>query len=167
VIKSTDQHITTSARTVGLKVTQRLAGIVMLIVLVGCASLKLEQPRVALESISPLSGTSLQPRVKVTLSITNPNSIALPLKGMSYTIALNGVELIQGASNDLPTIPGYGTESVVVVVGANLSAAPKLLLRFLVNPTQTFDYAFKAKIDLKGPYPSFNIVEAGEIEISR
>ena len=166
VIESPVKRTTTSSSGFGLKVTQRLLGMVMFMLLVGCASLKLQQPSVALENISPLSGTSLQPRIKVTLAITNPNSIALPLKGITYTIALNGIELIQGASNDLPSIPAYGTESVSITVGANLSAAPKLLMRFMINPTQKFDYAFKAKIDLKGPYPSFNIAEVGEIVIN-
>lgn len=133
----------------------------LLIFLAGCATLNMEPPQIALTSITPASTGGLDTSFNIGLRISNPNGVSLPIKGMSYKIALNGAQVLQGVTNQIPRIPAYGTENVTVTVGANLLSAPKLLTSLMRNPDQRIRYDFSTKIDLEGPLPGFNVVETG------
>lgn len=140
---------------------KKLLAVSLLILLGGCATLNMEPPQIALTSITPASSGGLDTSFNIGLRISNPNGVSLPIKGMSYKIALNGAEVLQGVTNQIPRIPAYGTENVTVTVGANLLSAPKLLSSLMRNPDQRIRYDFSTKIDLEGPLPGFNVVETG------
>ncbi|ABD80836.1 LEA type 2 family protein [Saccharophagus degradans] len=133
-----------------------------LLLISGCATLNIEQPKVSVTRLAPASsGSSLGTLFEIDLKIANPNGVALPIKGMSYSLAINGAELLFGTSNQIPTIPAYGSETVTLQVEANLLSAPKLFLA--LNKSKTLDYTFKTKIDLSGPLPTINVVESGTL----
>lgn len=140
---------------------KKLLSASLLIFLSACATLNMEPPQVAVTSITPASATGLSTSFDVGLRISNPNSVSLPIKGMSYKIALNGAQVLQGVTNQIPRIPAYGTENVTVTVGANLLSAPKLLSALLNNSDQRIRYDFTTHIDLEGPLPGFDVVESG------
>lgn len=140
---------------------KKLLPVCLIIFLTACATLNLEPPQIALTSITPASSGGLDTSFNIGLRISNPNGVSLPIKGMSYKIALNGAQVLQGVTNQIPRIPAYGTENVTVTVGANLLSAPKLLSSLMKNPNQRIRYDFSTKIDLEGPLPGFNVVETG------
>lgn len=153
-----------------MKVTRRLlvmksgwlATIAAIILTSGCATLNIEQPHISVTRLAPAqSGSSFGSLFEIDLKITNPNGVVLPIKGMSYSLAINGAELLFGASNQIPAIPAYGSETVTLQVEANLLSAPKLFLA--LNKATKVDYTFKTKIDLSGPLPTINVVENGTL----
>lgn len=132
-----------------------------------CATFNLQPPQLTLLEIAPVSaGTrGLDLSFNIRLRVANPNAIPLPIKGMSYTLALNGADVLQGVSNNIPRIAAYGSEEVTLTIGTNLLSAPKFLLGLLRKPNQEIRYELQSKIDLDGPFPTFNVVETGLVPV--
>lgn len=152
-------------------IKKRIFGVftlIMILVISGCATLPnlLKDPSVALESVSLANNNLLSPRFKLVLRVTNPNSIALPVKGMSYTINIQGVELFSGATNDIPQIAAYGDTVLTLELGTNIIKAGNLLRLLLDKSTNTISYNIGAQIDLSGIPTHFNINEAGVINLA-
>ena len=80
------------------------------IYLTGCAGLQTdyETPIVSITSFKAIPGEGMVPRFEIGLHIVNPNRSALDLKGIAYTINLEGHNLLTGVSNKLPRIEAYG-----------------------------------------------------------
>ena len=78
---------------------------VFLIMNFGCASLQsgYETPVVTITSFDAIPTNGI-PQFKIGLHIVNPNRTPLDLKGVSYTIALEGHKIMTGVSNKLPHI---------------------------------------------------------------
>lgn len=94
--------------------------------LTGCAGMGsgYETPTVSVQSFRPIAsdnGGGL-PAFEIRLHVTNPNLEPLKLAGISYTISLDGQNLIKGVGNELPVIQGYGEGTLTVTAGLNVTA---------------------------------------------
>lgn len=140
---------------------------VVLLVLFGCAQLGqgLEKPSVKLENIALANNNFLSPRFRLSLRITNPNSIALPVEGMTYAVSIEGVELFDGVKNDIPEIAAYSDTLIDVELGTNLLKAASLLSLLKNRTDNNVSYGVDAKIDLSGLLPSFNVQESGMVAL--
>src|SRR5690606_6768716 len=88
---------------------------------------QLEEPSITVDSVKLLESTGLSQRFQIGLSLTNPNSVALPIRGMSYTLSLNGYDLVKGVSADVPRLEAYAQTPVVVEGSADMFEALRLL----------------------------------------
>lgn len=140
-----------------------------LLLLQGCASLgpQLEKPTIKINSLQLMESQGLSQGFKIGLILANPNSRSLPVQGMSYTLSLNGYDLVSGVSNQIPTLAAYSETPVVIEGSADLFSALRLLNSLASQPQNTLQYELAAKIDLQGWRPSFNISEDGMIELGR
>lgn len=123
---------------------------------------KLEQPKVSLSSIKLLPSDSLKPQFEIGLNILNPNKISLGFEGLYYTMSIEGYEVIGGVTNDLPTIPGYGEETVYLNASVDLRRSLSLLSLFVKEKRKTASYTFNAELAPKGILPKIKISETGE-----
>ena len=101
----------------------RNPGIVLCALLLGgCAGLQpyAESPRVSLVSIKPLDMQMLEQRFVLELRILNPNSVAIPVSGLSYALEINQREFAYGVSQQAVSIPPYGEALLQVEVVSNL-----------------------------------------------
>jgi hypothetical protein len=134
----------------------------------GCATLNpdYEEPTVTLSSFRALPSEGMIPSFEIGLRILNPNSQDLDLVGIVYTISLNGYELVKGVGKDFPVIEGYTESDVKLTASANLLAGMRLVNNMMKAQDGSFEYEFKAKLDLGGLYPSIRIRETGNINMS-
>jgi len=139
----------------------RIATSLLLLLLVSCASLHIEEPQISVIEFVPVKTTGLNSEFELTILITNPNSIDLPIKGMSYTFSINDIGLLKGVAKDIPTIPAYDSAEVTLTLSADMFSASKLLFNFLNKPNKELRYAFTSKIDPAGMLPSFTLTESG------
>ena len=146
-----------------LRVFALLSGLL----LTACATLSpdYEEPTVTLNSFRALPSEGMAPSFEIGLRILNPNAQALDLQGIVYTISLNGYELVKGVGKDFPAIEGYSESDVKLTASANLLAGMRLVHNMMQSHDGTFDYEFKAKLDLGGLYPSIKIRETGNINL--
>jgi LEA14-like dessication related protein len=141
------------------------ATLLMLLSLAGCASMQpgYETPTVTVKSFRALPATGTLPNFEIGLEVLNPNEEELKLAGISYTISLEGHEIIKGVGNDLPVIEGYGTGTVTLTASASLFAGIRLFTDLMQTPKDTFEYGFEAKLDPGGFRPAVRVKDSGTI----
>ncbi len=78
------------------------------VLLAGCAGLRpgYETPTVTVKSFRAIPSEGMLPEFEIDLHVVNPNREPLKLVGVSYTVTLEGHELIRGVGNELPVIGG-------------------------------------------------------------
>lgn len=143
--------------------------ILMLACLLGaCANLTpgYEQPTVTLSSFKAIPSEGMVPAFEIGLRIINPNSTALNLDGIVYTVSLQGYELVKGVGKDFPVIEAYSEGTVNLTASANLLAGIRFIGDMVNSPEETLEYEFKAKLDMGGFYPSIKIKESGEFNLN-
>jgi len=134
-----------------------------------CATLSpdYEEPTVMLSSFKALPSEGMVPAFEIGLRIINPNSQPLNLEGIVYTISLEGYELVKGVGKDFPVIEGYSEGTVKLTAAANLLAGIRFVTNMMQEQRNSFDYEFKAKLDLGGLHPSIRIKENGQINLNK
>lgn len=128
---------------------------------------KLEEPGIAVSSVKLLDSTGLTQRFRIGLSLTNPNRVALPINGMSYTLSLNGYDLIKGVSADIPTLQAYSETPVVLEGTADLFEALRLLNSLMREAQPELEYRLAAKLDVQGWRPNISVSRSGVVELAR
>lgn len=136
----------------------------------GCAGMSpgYENPTVTVQSFKPIASTdgSGLPKFEIVLNVINPNLEPLELAGVSYTISLDGNDIIKGVGNELPVIEGYGEGSFTLNAGVNLLAGIGLFRSILNKQGNSFDYAFEAKLDPGAFRRKIRISDSGTINLS-
>lgn len=142
-----------------------LAGAVSL---AGCAGLRpgWETPTVTVKSVRAIPSQGMLPEFEIDLHIVNPNREALKLAGVSYTVRLEGHELVKGVGNDLPVIDGYGEGDVTLSASADLFAGVGLVRELMSSQKDTLSYQFEAKLDPGALRPSIRVRDSGEVSLS-
>lgn len=138
------------------------------LLLSACATLSpgYEEPTVALSSFKALPSEGMIPAFEIGLRIINPNSSPLNLEGIVYTISLEGYELVKGVGKDFPVIEGYSEGTVKLTAAANLLTGIRFVTNMMQERDDSFEYEFKAKLDLGGLYPSIRVKEKGDINLN-
>ncbi len=153
----------------GLSICQRMGLSVfylsMLCFLSACSSLNLSMvpPEVKVNSIVMKDSQGLQQHFEVGLSIANPNAKALNIRGMRYSIALNGYELIDGLGSDFPEIGAYQEAVVTVTASANLLNALRFVNNLLAETSPKLAYELTADLDVGGFMGRVRVTEQGDI----
>jgi len=154
-------------RSIGAAI-RRLISLGVLSVLLGsCAGMGpgYDTPSVTLSSFKSLPSEGGLPAFEIGLRVINPNPEPLELRGVAYTISLDGHELIKGVGNELPIIDGYGEGEFKLTVAANLFGGIRLITDLMRNQRETFTYEFEAKLDIGAFRPAIRISESDEISL--
>ena len=116
----------------------------------GCASLHpyAESPRVSLVSIKPLDMQMLEQRFVLKLRILNPNSVTIPVAGLSYALEINQREFAYGVSQQAVDIPPYGEALLEVEVVSNLLNVMRQLQQLGDSSGGGLEYRLHGKIGL-------------------
>jgi LEA14-like dessication related protein len=146
----------------------RLAALGLMVILSACATMSpdYEEPTVTLSSFRAIPSEGMVPAFEIGLRILNPNSQALHLDGIVYTVSLQGYELVKGVGKDFPVIEGYSEGEVKLTATANLLAGIRFVGDMMQSEGGPIEYEFKAKLDLGGLHPSIRVRETGEINLN-
>ena len=133
------------------------------LLLAGCATMRpgFVTPTVNITSFKPLPSEGIAPRFEMNLRVVNPNSTQLSLRGMSYKVALNNFNVVDGAANALPIVPAYGEAEFKVVAMVGVFEGIRFVSDLLQNPKGQVAYTLKAKLDVGAMLPSINIEKTG------
>ncbi|MBT8095686.1 MAG: LEA type 2 family protein [Woeseia sp.] len=124
-----------------------------------------EKPTVTVSDFRTLPSDGIMPSFEIDLRVINPNREALNLVGMSYTISLDGHQLIKGVGNNLPTVEAYGEGTFTVTAAASMMAGVRLLNDLMNKPSDTFEYRFDAKLDVGRFNRAIRVKESGNISL--
>lgn len=135
----------------------------------GCAgSLKPgEPPAVEVSYIRLVPSRGVAPEFEIGLHIVNPNSQRLALKGISYTVHIEGHRVLIGVSNKLPELEGFSEGDAVLHARADVLSGIRLLTDLLNGPREALNYEFNAKLNVGGFAREIEVVRKGEIKLPR
>jgi LEA14-like dessication related protein len=136
---------TPPARTAALVATLLSAA-----VLVSCAlAPKFETPKLSVVDVQIQSSDLWAQRLKVRMHVQNPNDLALPIKGIAYTIEVDGQQFASGESATSFVVPARGEAEFDMNVTTNMAAA---LLKLLAHGPdvrgQSVPYRLSGKVSL-------------------
>ena len=158
------------SKTSALQIVRSALLLVACCSLPGCAGIGAgyETPTVNVQSFRPIASAdgSRLPEFEIVLHVINPNLEPLELAGVSYTISLDGHDLIKGVGNKLPIIEGYGEGSITLTAGFNLMAGIQLFRSLMEKETEGFDYRFEAKLDPGAFKRKIRVSDSGSISLS-
>jgi LEA14-like dessication related protein len=137
--------------------------------LLSCAAINpsLKHPDVKLVGLRLLPAQGiLQRDIAVDLNILNPNSQDLSVRGINYTIGVEGINLLSGATNQVPTLRGMQETPVTLVVSADIISIMRLLEHFSNNGVRDkVNYNFSAVIDFSAWLPSMHVDKKGVLPL--
>ena len=134
----------------------------------GCAAIadSFQAPGVSLTSFRALPMNGLSPQFEVGLRVTNPNPIGLNIEGLAYAIQIDGQELVEGSTTDLPSIAANGSGDVTLRIAPDLAAGVALVTDLLRNRRDSVSYALQAEIDVGSFLPPFRVQDTGEVALT-
>jgi LEA14-like dessication related protein len=107
-----------------------------------------ETPRVSLVSIQPLEMGLLEQRYGLQLRILNPNDNEIPVKGLSYSIEINGHEFAYGVSRQPVSIPAFSEALLDVEVVSNLLNVLQQFQEMSSENNDSLHYRLRGKLSL-------------------
>lgn len=107
-----------------------------------------ETPRVSLVSIKPMEMGLLEQRYGLQLRIMNPNDVAIPMRGLSYSIDINGHEFAYGVSRQPVSIPAFSEALLDVEVVSNLLNVMRQFREMSEENNDSMNYRLSGKISL-------------------
>ncbi len=152
-----------------MRLIKALAMIIACGLMLSCANLGvgLQAPKIKLVSVNMLPSEGLSQRFRIGLNVTNPNPVSLPVRGLSYSLALNGIEVVDGVSASVGRLAPYTETPLTLEAGTNLISALRFVNDFLRNNVEKpIDYNLKATIDVEGFARRLTIRESGAIPLS-
>jgi LEA14-like dessication related protein len=125
-----------------------LALTVCFIALSGCALFvpKVQAPHLSVVGIEMQKGSLWQQKFRVRLHVDNPNDLALPVKGITYTLEVNGQEFAHGESAASFSVPALGQAEFDMNMTANMAGTLISLLGH--GSDATVEYHLAGKIAL-------------------
>ena len=108
---------------------------------------KLEPPNLSVVSLKLQSADIFSQRLLVRMRVANPNTQALPIKGIAYRIEVNGAELGDGSTSAPFTVPSMGEVEFDMQITANLAMALAKILSKR-SSTEELDYRLVGNVSL-------------------
>lgn len=115
----------------------------------GCASWFSEEfidPEVRLLKVDVVKARLLEQRFILRFRIDNPNDDSFPVRGLNYSVQLNGVPLASGESREWFNVPARGHQVFNVPVRTNLWRHLKDVVRALEDPEQPIRYSLRGEV---------------------
>jgi LEA14-like dessication related protein len=127
---------------------------------------RLEAPKLSIAAVELVSGELWAQHFRVRMHMHNPNDLALPVKGLEYTIEIAGEQFASGSSADSFVVPPQGDAEFDTNVTTNLAGALlKLLGRGLGALSEEVPYRLSGKVSLSdGRWRSIPFDEHGSFK---
>lgn len=126
---------------------QRWIGMALVFFLAGCAGMPggLEPLKVSIADVSILDLGLIEQKLGLKVRIQNPNSVDIPIDGMSYDLEMNGQPFAHGVARPQTHVPRYGEVVIQVEAVSNIGS----ILRQLgaLQQEQKLNYRFKGELD--------------------
>lgn len=125
-----------------------LSLLLALLALSGCAWFvpKLQAPHLSVVGIELQKTTLWQQKLRVRMHVDNPNDRVLPIKGITYTLEVNGQEFAHGESAASFIVPPLGEAEFDMNMTANMAGTLITLLKH--GTDANVEYHLVGKISL-------------------
>ena len=152
-----------------MRASTRCAALLLAALPAACAlAPKLEPPKLSIVDVQVRSADLLSQRLKLRLHVQNPNDRALPVRGLEYTVEVDGERFASGESAASFVVPPLGEAEFDTNVTANLAGA--LLKLVAGGPGASLDrsvsYRLSGRVSLsEGLWRSIPFDERGTFKL--
>jgi len=140
-----------------------------MLLMVNCAAINptLKHPEVKLVGLRLLPAQGiLQRHIAVDLNILNPNRQDLSVRSINYSVGIESIKLLSGASDQVPTLKGMQETPVTLEMSADIISIMRLLEHFSNNGVNNkVNYNFSAVIDFSAWLPSMHVDKKGVLPL--
>lgn len=137
------------------------------LVIGGCSSRResgYETPSVLLTSIGLMPSDGRAPRVAIGLRVINPNRTPLKMRGLSYTVELEGQRMLTGVTSRLADVPPYSESEIEVNSAIDLLSSARFFNQLVSDATRDrMRYNLRARLDVDGMLLPLTLDESGEL----
>ena len=107
-----------------------LSVVLAMLCLSGCSLFvpKLQPPRLSVVNVEFQKGALWQQKLRVRMHVDNPNNRELPIRGINYTLDVNGQEFAHGESAASFVVPALGEAEFDMNMTANMAGTILSLL---------------------------------------
>ena len=123
----------------------------------GCSSIvrQIEAPQVELVGLQVMAAQINRQTFRLSLDVSNPNPVPVPINAIRYDINLGGGPLGAGKTEESFTLPANGTERVRMEVSTDLIGTLNRLSSLLKGSASTVDYEISGDftVPLMDPIP--------------
>src|SRR5450755_1882589 len=106
---------------------------------------RFETPTLTVVNVQMLKSDLWHQELKVRVRVQNPNDRALPVKGLSYELDLDGQDFAHGVSGASFVVPALGEAEFDMSVSANMAS---MLIKLLGQGGNQVEYHITGKIAL-------------------
>jgi LEA14-like dessication related protein len=141
---------------------------VLTLLLPGCVLFapKFETPKLSIVHVSLVKSDLWEQQLKVRMRVQNPNDRRLPIRGLAYTLEVDGQEFARGESGASFVVPALGEAEFDMNVTANMAGT---LIKFLGRGSELgrpLEYRLSGKIALsEGWLRSIPFEERGSFKL--
>lgn len=107
---------------------------------------KFQTPNLTIVGVEVRRANLLEQQLRVRVRVENPNDRSLPVKGLSYSLYLEGQEFATGVSDASFVVPALGSVEFNMDVSANAAGALFTILRS--PPGQGIEYHLQGRVEL-------------------
>ncbi len=135
----------------------------------GCATLtqSIETPDVSIAGLRLVEAGFSKQSYELTLNVSNPNPIALPVRGLAYRIELAGEEFAAGQSLNAFTVPANGESDFAISITTDLLRSLSGLQRILERRDKALDYQIGGELQVNLPFvKALPFAKTGEIDLT-
>ncbi len=134
---------------------------VLALTFIGCAQLKpLNNPQISLAGIESVRSSSMAPRFKLKLLVTNPNDIDLEIDGVAFEFNVADKKLLSGVANNIPTLKAYAETEIEVQASVSFMQLWQLFSTLSKENSKNLTYLLSTTIDPKG-FVAFEVEQRG------
>jgi len=109
----------------------------------------------------------LAQRFELGFLLSNPNGEPFTVRGMSYSVYLEGHKLLSGVTNAIPEVGPYEEQRFTIVASTSLLGSVRLFEDLFSQPRDQFEYRLEAKLELSSPVArKLSLDEKGWIHFS-
>ena len=131
-----------------------------------------KQPDVKLVGLRMLPAQGLlQQHIAIDLNILNPNTKDLSIRSISYSIGIEGINVLTGVSDKIPVLTSMQETPVTLEVSADIIQVLRLAGHLVQSATDSpngvekVNYNFSAVIDFSAWLPAMHVDKKGVIPL--
>lgn len=141
---------------------------VMALVLSGCALMRpdLQPPQATLVAVELTEMGLRQQRFRLVIDLDNPNTLALPVNALAYSVVLDGAPFADGRTEGGFRVPAGGRERVRLTVSTDLLRSLEQLQGLVMAGGREVSYELDGRVWLDMPMrPSLRFADSGSINL--
>jgi LEA14-like dessication related protein len=108
----------------------------------------IEQPKISVQDVYLKSVSLTQGQAEIAILITNPNPFPLPLRGVGYSVTLNGARVAEGQQQLGQSLGAHTTIPLGLPIQLNLSEIVQLIPRMFSERKVQYDLMGEVQLPL-------------------